>query len=178
MKHARGLDWTWIPLSCLSLKLTYLVSKLAGYWSGGRRASMGVGCTWEISVPSAQFCFESETEVKGKFAQSCQTLHPQDCSLPGSSVHGILQARILAWVAVPFSRGFSQPRDQTQVSCITGRFFTIWATGKAQEYWSKLIPTPRDLSDPGIKSWSPALQAGSLPAELPGKPHGLSLELL
>ena len=57
-------------------------------------------------------------------------------SLPGSSVHGILQARILVWVAIPFSRGSSQLRDQTQVSCIAGGFFTIWATGEAQEYWS------------------------------------------
>ena len=85
MKGARGLDWTWIPFSSLSLKLTCLVSKLAGYWSRGGHASMGVGCTGEISVPSAQFCFEPETEVKGKFAQSCQTLcNPMDCSLPGS----------------------------------------------------------------------------------------------
>src|SRR5574337_612499 len=48
-----------------------------------------------------------------------------DCSPPGSSVHGILRARILEWVAIPFSRGSSQPRDQTQVSCIAGSFFTI-----------------------------------------------------
>ena len=46
-------------------------------------------------------------------------------------VHGILQARILEWVAFPFSRGSSQPRDQTQVSCIAGRFFTSWATREA-----------------------------------------------
>ena len=51
-----------------------------------------------------------------------------DCSPPGSSVHGILQARVLEWIAIPFSRGSSQPRDQTQVSHILGRFFTIWAT--------------------------------------------------
>ena len=51
-----------------------------------------------------------------------------DCSLPGSSVHGILQARILEWVAMPSSRGSSQPRDQTQVPPVTGRFFTVWAT--------------------------------------------------
>ena len=53
-----------------------------------------------------------------------------DCSPPGSSVHGILQARILEWTAIPFSRGIFPkiPRDQTQVSCIAGRFFTIWAT--------------------------------------------------
>ena len=51
-----------------------------------------------------------------------------DCSLQGSSVHAILQARILKWVAISFSKGFSRPRDWTQVSCIAGRFFTIWAT--------------------------------------------------
>ena len=50
---------------------------------------------------------------------------PMDCSLPSSSVHGILQARILEWVAIPFSRGSSQARDQTWVSCIAGRFLTI-----------------------------------------------------
>ena len=65
------------------------------------------------------------------FTQSCPILcDPMDCSLPGSSVHGILQARILEWVAIPFSRGSYQPRDQTQVSCIAGRFFTIWPPGK------------------------------------------------
>ena len=53
------------------------------------------------------------------------------------TVHGILQARILEWVAVPFSNGLSQPRDRTQVSHIAVRFFTSWATRKAQEYWSR-----------------------------------------
>ena len=67
----------------------------------------------------------SESEV----AQSCPTLcDPMDCSLPGSSVHGIFQARILEKVAIYFSRGSSWPRDWTQVSCIVGRRFTVWAT--------------------------------------------------
>ena len=58
--------------------------------------------------------------------QLCLTLgDPMDCSLPVSSVHGILQARILEWVATPSSRGSSQPRDPTQVSCIAGGSFTI-----------------------------------------------------
>ena len=56
---------------------------------------------------------------------------PMNCSLPNSSVYGILQARALEWVAIPFSGGSSQPRDQTGVSCITGGFFTIWATREA-----------------------------------------------
>ena len=67
-----------------------------------------------------------------KIAQSCPTLcDPVDCSLPGSSVHGILQARILEWVAISFSRGSSRPGDQTRVSRIAGRRFTIWATREA-----------------------------------------------
>ena len=58
--------------------------------------------------------------------QSCPTLcDPMDCSLPGSSVHGIFQARVLEWVVISFSRGSSQPRDQTQVSCTAGRRFTV-----------------------------------------------------
>ena len=53
--------------------------------------------------------------------------NPTDRSPPASSVHGILQATILEWVTLPFSKRFSQPRDRTQVSHIAGRFFTIWA---------------------------------------------------
>ena len=58
-----------------------------------------------------------------------------DCSPPVSSVHGILQARILGWVVMPFSRGPSWPRDWTSISCITGRSFTDWATKKALDYF-------------------------------------------
>ena len=70
----------------------------------------------------------SESEV----AQLCPTLcNPVDCSLPGFSIHGIFQARILEWVAVSFSRGYSWPRGWTQVSCIVGRRFTLWVTREA-----------------------------------------------
>ena len=72
--------------------------------------------------------------VPAKSLQSCPILcDPMNCSLPGSSVHGILQVRLLEWVAMPSSRGSSWPRDQTQISCsccIAGRFFTVWATNK------------------------------------------------
>ena len=61
----------------------------------------------------------------------CPTLcDPMDCSPPGSSVHGILQAGTLEWVAMPSSRGSSQPRDWTWVSCIAGGFFTTMPSGK------------------------------------------------
>ena len=56
---------------------------------------------------------------------------PMDCRLPDTSVHGISQARILEWVAIPFCRGSSWPRDRTWVSCIAGRFFLVWATREA-----------------------------------------------
>ena len=67
--------------------------------------------------------------VKVLVAQLCLTLcNPTFCNPSGSTVHGILQARTLQWVAIPFSRGSSTPRDGTQVSCTASRFFTIWAT--------------------------------------------------
>ena len=74
---------------------------------------------------------KKESEV----AQSCQTV----CDLPGSSIHDVLQARILEWVAIPFSRGSSQPRDRTQVSRIAGRCFTLWAIREARIPRRKLV---------------------------------------
>jgi len=71
--------------------------------------------------------------LKVLVAQSCLTFcDPMDCSPPGSSVHGILQARILEWVAISFSRVSSWPWDRTQISHIAGRLFTDWATREAQ----------------------------------------------
>ena len=69
---------------------------------------------------------------KVKVIRWCPTLcNPMDCSLPGSSIHGILQSRIFEWVAIPFCRGSSQPKDQTQVSCIAGKSFTVWVVREA-----------------------------------------------
>ena len=74
------------------------------------------------------------TQKWSEVAQSCPTLcDPIVCSLWGSSVHGISQARILEWVAISFSRGSSWPRDQTWVSCIVGRHFTVWATREIEQ---------------------------------------------
>ena len=67
-----------------------------------------------------------ESESESEVAQSCPTLlDPMDCSLPGSSVHEIFQARMLEWIAISFPRGSSQPRNRTQVSHIAGRRFTV-----------------------------------------------------
>ena len=75
---------------------------------------------------------DSTLNVNVLVVQSHPTLwDPTGCSPPGSSVHGILHIRILEWVAMPFSRGSSRPRDRTWVSCIAGRFLTSWATREA-----------------------------------------------
>ena len=98
----------------------------------------------------------------------CRYLHPF-CGLSfHCMVHRLLQARILECIA--FSRGSSQPRDQTQVFCIAGRFFTSWATRESQKYWSGLpFPFPRDLPNPEIKPMSPAFAGGFFTTESPGK---------
>ena len=76
--------------------------------------------------------------VKSEVAQSCPTLcDPVDCSLLGSSFQGILQARILEWVAISFSRGAPQPRDRTQVSRIAGRRFNLWSTREVSKVQQK-----------------------------------------
>ena len=93
--------------------------------------------------------FDIGTEV----AQSCPTLcDPMDCSLPGCSVHGIFQARVLEWVAISFSRRSSQPRDRTRVSHIVGRRFIVWATREVLN----LKPNPQYASC-GRNRWMTAL---------------------
>ena len=78
-------------------------------------------------------CQENLWVVWVKVAQSCPTLcEPLDSSLPGSSVHRILQARILEWIAISFSRGSSRSRDWTQVP-------SIWATREAQSFWGEIL---------------------------------------
>ena len=73
-------------------------------------------------------------------AQLCQILcDPMDCGLPGSSIHGIFQARILEWVAISFSRGSSQPRDRIWVSHIVGRLFIDWARDVIYIYMASII---------------------------------------
>ena len=90
------------------------------------------------------------------------SLRPMDCSHPGSSVYRIVQARILQWVAISFSRVSSWPREWTQVSCIAGRFFTVWAT-KSQmeemrrEKYGEMSLSIHALSEPTTLPKSPPL---------------------
>ena len=95
------------------------------------------------------------TGKESEVAQLCPALcNPVDCSLPGSSVHGIFQAIVLEWIAISFSSGSSQPRDGTQVSRIVDRRFTIWAT-------REVCILPGDLPDPGNELMSPASPAST-----------------
>ena len=168
---------------------------------------------WSV-LPFPSPMRESEREV----TQSCPTLSdPVDCSLPGSSVHGIFQARVLEWVAIalplpthayflsffqmlkwseshfivsmgphglyicdstdytargilqarilewvdiPFSRESSQPRDQTQVSHIAGRLFTSWDTREAQEYWRVAYPFSSGSSWPRNRTGVSSIAGG------------------
>ena len=79
-----------------------------------------------------------QVQVQVLVAQWYPTLcGPMDCSLPGSSIHGISQAGMVEWIAISFSKGSSQPRNRTQVSCIAGKFFTDWATWETQAQLEK-----------------------------------------
>ena len=99
-------------------------------WKPGMLQSMGSQRLGHDGATELNYVnLNTHMKVKVLVTQSCLTLCDlMDCSPPGSSVHGILQARILEWVAISFSRGLSQPRDWTWVSCISGRFFTNRAT--------------------------------------------------
>ena len=99
-----------------------------------------------------------------------------DCSPPGSSVHGISQARILEWVTIPFSRGSSGPRDRTRVSCIAGGFFTTQPPGKPQKKKWSLVQHPIACSDAVL-----APTDLSLPTEkykFPLHPNPLAMEAI
>ena len=111
--------------------------------------------------------------MKGKSLSRVQLCDPVDCSPPGSSAHWIFQARVLEWVAISFSRGSSRPRDWTQVSCIVGRRFTIWATREVKTcitvqgtfgfYYLFILTTPHGMWDLSsqTRNWSCAPCIGS-----------------
>ena len=99
-------------------------------------------CRWSLvsimKIQVKQSHVKNALCMHAKLLQSCSTLcDPVEHSLPGSSLHGTIQARILEWVAMPSSRGSSWPRDQPRDSCgscISGRFFTIKPPGKPKEH--------------------------------------------
>ena len=130
-----------------------------------------IGNTWKKpKCPSTEewikkMCYTYTMEYystikKNEIMPICSNMHvsnpcdAMDCSPPGSSVHGIFQAIILEWIAVSFSRGSSQPRNWTWISCIAGRFFTDWVMRENQ----KGVMPPRW----GIKPWFTMWQAGIL----------------
>ena len=141
-----------IPFSSWNVTVTFLtvysVDRLGGFqWMGSPRglawgwSGRGIGVTrglgWTCICPRVQISWRDCSRAcglcdkrKGRVlvTQSCLTLcDPLDWGPPGFSVRGILQARTLEWVAIPFSRGSSWPRDGTGVSRIAGTFFTVWA---------------------------------------------------
>ena len=131
--------WLWFPHGVLKCKLLQdticmllviidIRASIASVWpkvgGQGHSGEYDDG-NWQEKMERRGKSIENCSEVK--VAQLCPTL----CEPMDYTVHGILQARILEWVAFSFSRGSSQPRDRTQVSCIVGRFFTSWATREA-----------------------------------------------
>ena len=125
-------------------------------------------------------------------AQLCPTLcNSMDCNPSGSSLHGIFQTRILEWVAISFSRGFSWPRDGTHVSCLEGRFFTTEPPGKPYSNRRSQLKELQDIfclrkifvascgfldPRPGIKPASPTSEGRFLTLDHQGSPTLLPVQ--
>ena len=148
-----GTDWMihvvristsaiFLPCSTVSIILTFVSIIIAWHFLATPATSPLISVhfqtswTWNkdtVLLYSVQFYTVHIGE--GEVTQSCPTLwNPVDCSLSGSSVHGVFQARVLEWIAISFSRGSSRPRNRTRISRIAGRCFTVWATGEALLY--------------------------------------------
>jgi len=134
-----GDDRGWDGWMASPTRWTWVWVNSGSWWGTGRpgvlwfMGSQRVRHNWATELNWTELnAMRPKGELKVKVSQSCLTLwDPVDYT-----VHRILQVRILEWVAFSFSRRSSQPRDQTQVCSISGRFFTSGATGEPQEYWS------------------------------------------
>ena len=112
-----------------SEKITFKLFRKAESTANTKIPNEGSSFKKKFNEASEQSAKETVERKESEVTQSCPTLcDPMDYSLPRSSIHGIFQARLLEWVAISFSRGSSQPRDQTWVSRIVGRHFAVWAT--------------------------------------------------
>ena len=167
----RGLNNRTVPPLCAGGQRSDIsADRVGSSWGREGESPPGLLPAWGcylLSLPSRPLSFvgvfpfhkDTVTRVVLLVASSCPTLwDPMDRSPPGSSVSGILQARILEWVAIPFSRGSSQPRGWIHISCTVGGFFTVWATREAP-IWCLDCPHPRQWSHfnliPSVKSLSP-----------------------
>ena len=113
-----------------------------------------VGSNWDDNLLLFGVIEQGKVKAEMLVSQLSKTIcDPMDCSPPGSSVHGIFQERVLEWVAIPFSRESSWPRGWTPVSCIAGRFFTIWAPREAHWTEMKVGKEGRTFYDP-ISPWT------------------------
>ena len=125
------LDWV---TGCPNIQLNVLGVSMECFWM---RLTFEL-VDWAKCLPSVCVCVCVCVCVL--VAQSCPTLcEAMDCSSWNSSVHGILQARILEWVAIPFSRWYPWSRGWTRISCITRSLFTVWASREACIMWVSLI---------------------------------------
>ena len=155
--QATIMEWVVIPFSTGSSqpRNQTQVSRIAGrcftFWATSTENS-GLRLDteeqmWRGFLNTITFYFMYISLLSTYIAQSCPTFcDPMDCSLRGSSVRGIFQAIVLKWIAISFSRGSSQPRDQTTVSHIVDRCFTIWATGEVHRCTYHCINSLQALS--------------------------------
>ena len=119
-------------LTCID-KTSFLFCLLTWYYILTEFLILNHPCLFGVSIPcillmycQSVFAYEVKCGNKVLVFQSCLILcDPMDCSPPASPVHGTLLARVLEWVDIPFFRGFSRPRDQTQVFCTAGEFFIV-----------------------------------------------------
>ena len=156
-KSKQQCDITWYLPEWLASKRTQITSLRKGMEKREPLYTVGGNVNWCNHYGEQYGGFSKELKIEllcmyvvqvSSRSVVSNSLQPHGLYLPGSSVHGILQARILEWVAIHFSRGSSQLWDQTQISHIAGRFFTLWATREAST-WTAIRSsnsTPRYMS--------------------------------